>query len=153
MVCAGFCSRPALTHLILLCLSCSCVSWRTGWVCLVRVEAVWHRPWRTFWPPTPVCNTTLRQYRRSWGDESRSWSHSGETGLCVCVSVLCMYMAVCLNNHVFFRLQAQREIQKLQAEVEKLQDIMATSNSKKNKMVTTSLMSHKHTYPQTALSF
>ncbi|XP_035648331.1 coiled-coil domain-containing protein 150 isoform X3 [Oncorhynchus keta] len=33
------------------------------------------------------------------------------------------------------RLQGQREIQKLQAEVEKLQDIMATSNSKKNKML------------------
>ncbi|KAM9442749.1 coiled-coil domain-containing protein 150 isoform 3-T3 [Salvelinus alpinus] len=33
------------------------------------------------------------------------------------------------------RLQGQREIQKLHAEVEKLQDIMATSNSKKNKML------------------
>ncbi|XP_041727172.2 coiled-coil domain-containing protein 150 isoform X3 [Coregonus clupeaformis] len=33
------------------------------------------------------------------------------------------------------RLQGQREIQRLQAEVEKLQDIMATTNAKKNKML------------------
>ncbi|CAB1353259.1 unnamed protein product [Coregonus sp. 'balchen'] len=75
-----------------------------------RVGAVWAQTLENVLASHSHRNTTLRRYRRSWGDRAGAGLTQERQEVSVCLYCACIWVYV-LTTHVFVRLQSQREIE------------------------------------------